>query len=323
MTALTKDSTFREVAAARAACLSGSWAKGTIAENGYCQSVVARFLDLDKKITHYTRADILALVQGWQASGLKGVTIQNKLRWLTGVFKWAVDDELIAVSPVVRSRLPKITIENPNREPFSFGEFQRVLEAVKSLTTIDCEMWRGACTVGYYTGLRISDIADLMWEPDKDRMGTWVDFAEESITAHPKKRRKVGQRLEIPIEPELYQFLETLTADRRPGRPWVLPYFHWRQETDRGDLADDFRKICDRLNLPNHSFHSFRHGFVTRLINAKVDPITVGSMTGQSVHQISRYAHVSNEAKVVALAQSRKALHAVRMEEQFRHVGKL
>jgi site-specific recombinase XerD len=82
----------------------------------------------------------------------------------------------------------------------------------------------------------------------------------------------------------------------------------------RKSMVAQFRSLCKGVGIP-HSFHAFRHAFVTRLVNAGVDPLIIGSMTGQSREQIQAYAHVSNEAKCSALAKARAALHATRLHE--------
>lgn len=118
------------------------------------------------------------------------------------------------------------------------------------------------------------------------------------------------------MERELYDHLLELHNKRKVESPFVLPLMcaiYTGPFTQV--LVGQFRHICDDAGLKEHSFHSFRHGFVSRLVNAGVDPITIGSMTGQTIEQIQEYSHVSPQAKVNALAQSRAALHQAKLEQ--------
>lgn len=101
-------------------------------------------------------------------------------------------------------------------------------------------------------------------------------------------------------------------ANLEPDRQFVLPVMHEIYEHSRPVLPMEFRVICDAAGLPEHSFHSYRHGFVSRLLNQGVGHLVIASMTGHSLEQIETYAHVSADAKRAALGiMNRKKAIAV------------
>lgn len=247
--------------------------------------------------------------------GLKPHVAMARIQMLKGFFQFFHEDGIVAINPVQQNRLPKVPTWKEKKVPFNLDGFRAVANKLGDRYE---GAWRTACTVGYYTGLRFSDVCFLRWAPDEMGHGTYVDFDRELVIARPIKRDQTNQVLEIPMERELYD--ELLVAwNRRPehymANPYVMPVMHGFYVGQRTILCNQFRIACDAVGLPEHSFHSFRHGFVTRLLNAGVDTLIISSMTGQSRDQIAQYAHVSQDAKRKALDRAREALHRVHVEE--------
>lgn len=312
---LTRQSTIKEVLVEFQARQSPSWVSNTRRRHGHFERATFPPWDPDKPIVEFRSEDVLALIEHWKTRCPR--SIPRTLRWVTGIFSYARKEGLFTFDnlPTASWRVPRPRDKKANRKAFSPEEFALLLRGFDKYSMAISEPWQSACMVGYYTGLRHIDVAYLRWAPSGDPHdpGTYVDFAEEAIIAHPVKMRRFGQRLEIPIEPELYEHLQACTADRRQDCPWVNPMFRWWFENDLHQHNIIFRNVCKSIGLGrNHCFHSFRYGFVSRLINAGVNPIVISSMTGQSLSTIQTYSQVSMEAKTVALSQARAALHAAR-----------
>jgi integrase len=243
---------------------------------------------------------------------------RGRLKVVWRMFRWAADDGLV-VNPVQFRRLIQIPKERIDRPPVTWDQYNRIMNVLEVGQFKD--YWPAACTIGFFTGLRIGDIACLRWEVDEHGRGSRVSFDDELIVVWPMKLSHMRQRLEIPMEIELYEMLLAIkNANRFPTSPYVMPMMHGRYLTPGRELRREFRKICDTAGLHEHSFHCFRHGFVTRLINAGVDPLTIKSMTGQNLQQIQEYAHISTKAKFNALAASRNAMLRERAERSSRPV---
>ncbi len=245
---------------------------------------------------------------------MNGNSTRKYLHNIAGFFEWCVQDRLLDMNPVQWNRLPSIPKEMPRRCCFNEEQYRRILD-VAAHGEKWAEFWPSAIMIAWHTGLRCKDICTLRWDHDEHGGGSKVDFEQEIIVARPSKRDSIRQRLEIPMDRELYEHLLGLKdAEHLADSAFVLPLMYWRTY-GRRDLHGEFRNMCDSCGLTEHSFHSFRHGFVTRLINAGVDPLTIGSMTGQSIEQVQEYCHISNGAKRNALEQSRAALYKMKLKE--------
>lgn len=263
-----------------------------------------------KKVVSFTRDDIAKWVKiARTEDNLRGRHIKNILGQVKSFFQFCVEDGLLPINPVQLRRLPTIPLEQVRRVPFTFEQYQRLHQVLARSPDRYHDYWPLAITLGYYTGLRVGDCASLRWEFDQDGRGSRVNFDDEIIIVYPQKRDSVRQRLEIPMERELYERLLRWRNQKAglTASPYVMPMFHGHRLAEVH--SGYFRSMADEAGLPEHSFHSFRHGFVTRLINAGVDPVIIASMTGQSMEMIQRYAHVSPEAQRAALDQAREALH--------------
>lgn len=244
---------------------------------------------------------------------LKAQTINARVKLARRFFGWLVDRGGIVENPVKANRLPRLQVEQIHKVPFTHEQYQRLLRELTRREDGPGEpwvyptYWHDACVVAWHTGLRASDVADLQWSS--------VRWDDRVLHVRPIKRRRAGQRLDIPIEDELFSLLLQRHNERQDENPHVIPIFYAEYTTDRKRVVGAFRRICDRVGLTEQSLHSFRHSMVSRLLNAGVDPITIGSITGQTIEVIKGYAHVSTDAKVKALAKSRAAFETVQAAE--------
>lgn len=236
--------------------------------------------------------------------GNSNTVIIEKLMLLKRVLSFGCEDGLIQRIPFNFRRLPRLHREKLNRVPFTWEQHNRLLA---SLTPTEENpepnghyFWPNACRVAWHTGLRMSDVALMPLDAIKfDRMVVQV------LT---KKKRTRKEKLEIPIEPDFKPVLEKLLENGKTHhQPFVFPAMAQIYTTRRTQLIQDFRRQCDAVGFQDHSFHSYRHGFITRLINAGVDSLIICAITGNSLREIQSYSHVSDEAKAKALAMSRLA----------------
>jgi integrase len=229
-------------------------------------------------------------VRGW-----KGSTLKNRLTILRAFFAWAVRQKHLKENPIEFKDLPRVHVQEPDKVPFTEEQFRRVLNVINA-NTLAPDYWYPACRIAWHTGLRISDVADLRWAD--------VNLDDDVISRTPIKTRRLGKRVEIPIDPELRPVLLGLWNDPRRAQT-VLPAMSYAYQNRRASLVMEFREICNGAALQRHSFHSFRHAFVSRLLNAGVDALIISSMTGQTLEVIQSYAHVSRDAQRTALDKAR------------------
>jgi integrase len=217
-------------------------------------------------------------------------------------FKLMAEEEIVA-NPIQRGRLPIPRTAGKKKPLFSLEQYEAVL--AESARPLYRDYWPNAILIAWHTGLRCGDVCTLKWVPLRPHEGSFVDLPNDQIVARPGKSTARRQRLEIPLSPELSRHLRLLyeLRDTSLGMDWVMPAMARDYRTgSRSEIIYGFRKICDACGLIEHSFHSFRHTFVSRLVRAGVSPIVIAEMTGQTLEVIQRYSRVGMEEKQAALS---------------------
>lgn len=223
-----------------------------------------------------------------------GKTLSDKLKLLSYFFRFAEDRGEIIKSPVNKRMLPRIEKNIPKREHFTNDQYQMILKALLEDSKMR-DFWPGAVVVAHHTGLRMSDCALLK--------KSYLNFSESIIRVPTMKKSSRRECLIIPMDPALKEYLTKLVTLEDTGSEYVMPDFRDMYTWDRCRIATEFINFCRKHGLPGHSFHSLRHGFVSRLINALVHPLVIASMTGQSIAVLQSYAHISEDTKRDALSK--------------------
>jgi hypothetical protein len=87
--------------------------------------------------------------------------------------------------------------------------------------------------------------------------------------------------------------------------PFVMPEAEWRYTEDRRGTLSSFKRIAIGSRIgPQYSFHCYRHGLVSRMVNDGISPLVIASITGHSLDQIATYAYVSIDTQRAALNQA-------------------
>ena len=230
-----------------------------------------------------TTADVLAWIEAEKADGVKNITIRSKLGLLMRFFRWLQDTGAVTKQPLWHT-LPKLPKGRPHKVAFSEEQFRRVLKVAGN------HPWylETACVIGWHTGLRLSDVCLLRREN--------INLDDGIIRVVPEKKKRFEQFIEIPVAPELREHLLQIW-NTHPLTDYACLELAGYYKHHRTTLQNQLRTLFDDAGLTAQSFHRLRHGFVTRLLNSGVDPITIGSITQQSLKVIQGYAHVSNDAK--------------------------
>ena len=158
--------------------------------------------------------------------------------------------------------------------------------------------------VGIYTGQRLGDCALLEWGS--------VDLARRRITLTPRKTRKTGRTVVIPIHDNLFSALLSIPPERRRG--YVMPECAGEYTANRlgaafkaafkaAGIATDAEGERGTRRRAVVSFHSLRHTFVSIAANAGIPLAVVQSIVGHSTPGMTRhYFHQSESALVSAVA---------------------
>ena len=177
---------------------------------------------------------------------------------------------------------------NVEKDVFTPEQLAALIGAAKN------EDWKGAILCGYYTGLRLRDVADLQWNA--------INSEEQKITVTTRKTRK---DVTVPIHPQLASWLQEQT--RGIGKAPVFPTLAGKSGAGKSGLSMQFKRMMERAGIQGRllreangqgrsqsslSFHSLRHGFVSAMANAGVSQEIRQKLTGHASAQMNtQYTH--------------------------------
>jgi len=188
------------------------------------------------------------------------------------------------------------------RRAFTLPELRKIITAAG-------DEWKTAIFIGIYTGLRLSDVANLTWSN--------LDLSRKEITV---KTRKTGRVQIIPIAGPLLAHIETLPAGDDPKAP-LCPRLAGQST---GWLSGQFRELLAsvglveaqgshlkrksgrdmRRTLSDVSFHALRHTATSLLKNAGVNAAVVMDIIGHESEAMSQnYTHIDDATKRAAIAK--------------------
>ena len=156
-------------------------------DRSYLNSLVLPHLG-DKPIGSVQPSDLEAWVADLMAEGKAPATIQKAWQIASGVFRLAVRDRLIALSPARDVRLPKIERTEP--VAFTVEEVMRLADAIDP-------RYRALVLVGAFGGLRIGELAGLQlgdFDPLRSLIRvrrTASDVRGEVIVGPPKTAKSI------------------------------------------------------------------------------------------------------------------------------------
>lgn len=214
---------------------------------------------------------------GWERSlDVAPGTRSVKRAHVRSFYKWAVDEELLAVDPSRRLTRPKLPQALPR--PMPDADFQRALAGATPRVA-------AMMALGAYAGLRACEICQLHRD---DLMGGELLVRDG----------KGGKQRRIPLSPRLAKFLVPL-----PTEGYLFP-------SVRGGAAHLSRiRVCQEVNTYlaglgiTHRLHSLRHQFATRLYAATLDlRLTQEAMGHSDPGTTARYAAFSPEKMRAAVA---------------------
>lgn len=207
----------------------------------------------------------------WNPGMIRGAMIA-----IQRAMNWAVKQGRIAASPIAKMEKPAAGRRDNIITP---EMFETILGHVKDRAFTDL------LVAAWQTGCRPQEIVRVEAR-HFDGESAWIFPKEESKG---KKRARV-----IHLTPEVKAMTLRLVAERptgtlfrnRRGKAW----HPWAVNCRFCRLAE---KVGRKFALAD-----FRHSFVTRLLKAKIDPITIGALCGHvDLTMIAKtYQHVSEDA---------------------------
>jgi integrase/recombinase XerD len=209
-------------------------------------------LGLEVLDAHRSHVELWA--RDMEMSGAAPATIARRLSTVSGFYRYAVDEDLIARSPVTRVRRPRTSAESP-RSGLERDELRRLLTIAEASSPRD----RALVTLLAFNGVRVSeaigtDVADL----DTERGHHVLRL----------RHRKGGKAQRIALPPRTAEAIDTLLAGRTTG-----PIFATSsgRRMDRQAARKVIARLARKAGIPRPvSPHLLRHTFVTLSLDAGV-----------------------------------------------------
>src|SRR6266536_333285 len=150
----------------------------------------------DRLLREITPTDIRSWRDALKRKGLSAPTVNHAIKILRMPLKAAHDAGYIDINPNTKNTVRPLRDEarNVSKDVFTPKQLAALIDAAPS------EDWKGAILCGYYTGLRLRDIADLQWSATNEQSHT--------ITVTTRKTRK---DVTVPIHPQFASWLKKQT----------------------------------------------------------------------------------------------------------------
>jgi integrase len=255
----------------------------------------------DRLLREIAPADIRSYRDALKRKGLASPTVNHAVKILRMPFKAAHDAGYIDINPNTKNTVRPVKDEarNVEKDVFTREQLSELLKAAPS------EDWTGAILCGYYTGLRLRDIADLQWSA--------LDLGGRIIKV---TTRKTGKTVTVPIHPQFAAWFDKQT--RGIGKAPVFLTLAGKAGGGKSGLSMAFRRIMERAKIKGRllreangvgrsqsslSFHSLRHGFVSAMANAGVAQELRQKLTGHaSAEMNAQYTHHELESLRAAVS---------------------
>src|SRR5437667_8815821 len=113
----------------------------------------------DRLLREITPADIRSWRDALKRKGLSAPTVNHAIKILRMPFKAAHDAGYVEINPCTKNSVRPVNdeVRNVEKDVFAQEQLAALINAAPS------EDWKGAILCGYYTGLRLRDVADLQW----------------------------------------------------------------------------------------------------------------------------------------------------------------
>jgi integrase len=225
-------------------------------------------------------------------------TVNKAVKVLKASFNNAVAKRQLEFSPA--EHVEAIEVQEAHRRPFTSEELKKLLNAA------DAE-WRTMILLGFYTGLRLRDCANLTWENVQLHTATINVLTE-----------KTNRRQDLPIADTLGRHLQTMAGDN-PDAP-LCPTLHGKNASR---LSAQFYEIMVKAGLVEKrdakkkstgkgrdtrrdasriSFHSLRYNTTSALKSEGVSDAVAMDIVGHETASVSRnYTKIDYATKRAAI----------------------
>jgi integrase len=233
-------------------------------------------------LAHITPKDVLTYRNSIIAANKTARTANLSVKVVSAALNAAVRQGYLPTNPA--TAVESLEVNAAERAPFTPAQLSKLLRVASG-------DWRSAILLGYYTGARLGDVANMRWEA--------IDWRNKVIRFTPSKTKK-------PVAIPLHRDLEReLLRSVGIGRASMFPSLAGKDTGGKHGLSGRFAAIIEKAGIQGKrtqanggrtlstlSFHSLRHSFNSALANAGVSQEIRQKFTGHaSVEMNAIYTH--------------------------------
>ena len=234
-------------------------------------------------------------------------TVVHHLNFISDIFSYAVQMDMLSDNPCRRVRVPKG--ESQEKEIYTIQEIEQIFKTLEN----EPLKYRLYIMLAVYSGFRRGELLGLEWKDIEWETGvisvrrTSNYTAEKGIYTDTTKTKKSLRSLKFPqfIIDMLKAYKKEQDAERiRLGSKWVdhdRLFVKWNGEPMNNNTPYFwFNEFCEKHDFRFCDIHSFRHLNASLLINAGIDAVAVSGDMGHSVvgTTLNLYSHMFQEARI-------------------------
>lgn len=302
------------------------WIDTTLAGSDLAQSAKDNYAGLARKhvgagplgkleVGKVRKADVDALYRDMKAAGYAGSTLRSIHAVLRNLFREAVDNELVATSPMDKVTRP---LAGNKRAAFLTRDEADALVAALA----DDELLLDLVKLLLLTGLRRGEALGLSWEDvgeDRIDVRQQLTRASDGLHLRPLKTEDSARHLTItaPLAEVLRSRRRAQMAARMaaPAGAWVESGLVFTTAVggplEPRNVLRRFTAAVQRAGLPAEvHLHTLRHSAASFLLAAGVPMKVVQKILGHSSYTITAdiYSHVAPELEAEAMGKLGEAL---------------
>jgi integrase len=249
----------------------------------------------DLSLAHISSKDVLAYRKSVIDSGKRARTANLSIKVISAAFNAAVRQHVIDSNPA--TALESLKVRSDEKGTFTPRQVSALVAEAQG------DDWKNAILFGYFTGARLSDIANMKWEA--------INWNKKLIRF---VASKTGKQVLVPLHPELER---ALLKSAGIGSAPMFPALAGKGTGGRYGLSGQFSAIMEKAGiegklteasggrtLSSLSFHSLRHSFNSALANRGVPQEIRQKLTGHATAAMNEiYSHHEIETLRAAVAQ--------------------
>jgi integrase len=224
------------------------------------------------KVDAYRQHRLQTTSTRYPGQTIKPATVNREIACLKSMLSKAVRHGLIRENPLLRYRM--LEEHNVRMVVLDEASFERLLDACP-------QHLRPVVAVGFYLGLRKSEVVNLTWNE--------VDLKDEFIRLD-GSRTKNGTARSIPIHPEVLAIFKNLPRGLHTDRVFL------NNGKPIKEFKNAYASACKTAGLDDLTFHDLRHCAINNLRLAGNDFLRIMAISGHKTMSVfKRYNVVTEE----------------------------